>query len=114
MCPVHLRRAAIRITAIRFEQANGRIAVIQHGQRFSIGGRSASAVRNRDRKRQIARCRKTLCTSEGRLCIVHAVQRGTTVLLASLTVTDEMDGTTVGGTFSVSAQVLVPVSTPPL
>ena len=37
-----------------------------------------------------------------------------TVLLASLTVTDEMDGTIAGGTFSVSAQVLVPVSTPPL
>ena len=38
----------------------------------------------------------------------------TTVLLVSSTVTEEIEGTTVLGTFSVTVHVRVPVNVPPL
>ena len=43
MSAVHLGGRAICIAAVRLEQPDGRIAVIQHGQRFRIGSRPASA-----------------------------------------------------------------------
>ena len=50
-----------------------------------------------------------------RLCVLtKAPIRSTTVVLISSTETEEMVGTTVLGTFSVSVQVLVPVREPPL
>ena len=74
MCAIHLGGRSIRIAAVRLEQPDGRIAVIQYGQGLGIGSCPAPAVRNRDRKRQVTCSRKLFAGGKGRRGIGHAVQ----------------------------------------